>query len=124
MFPTRGRPRSWERAALPFAFLFLVPPFLAACGDGGGKVTPAGSNDTPPTISLTAQPGTVVQGQAVTLSWMSNASGCTASGAWSGNQGAAGNVVVNPTTTGANNFTLTCTAPGSTVTASMTATVT
>jgi uncharacterized protein (TIGR03118 family) len=119
MFSTRGRPRSWERPA----FLFLVPLFVAACGGGGGGGSMT-SNTTPPTISLSAQPTTVVAGQAVTLTWMSNASGCTASGAWSGAQQPAGNLVVNPTTAGTANYTLTCTAPASTVTAATTATVT
>ena len=68
MFSTRGRPRSWERPA----FLFLVPLFVAACGGGGGGGSMT-SNTTPPTISLSAQPTTVVAGQAVTLTWMSNA---------------------------------------------------
>ena len=122
MFPTRGRPRSGERLA-PFAFLLPAFMFLAACGGGGGAGTMA-SNNTPPTISLSAQPGTIIAGQAVTLMWMSNAASCTASGAWSGSQSPAGTATVNPTTAGTSSFTLTCTAPASTVTSNMTATVT
>ena len=80
---------------------------LSSCGGYGG-----GSSSMPPptpSISLGVQPSTIVAGQSATLTWSSsNASSCTASGAWSGNEPTSGNMVVTPTTTGTNTYTLTC----------------
>jgi len=124
MSAVRGRSRSRERLPLPLAFLFLAPPFLAACGSGGGVQSNPSNSSTPPTLALSAAPATIVAGQPVTLTWMSNAASCTASGAWTGAQQPAGNMVVTSTTAGTAAFTLTCTAPASTATSTMTASVT
>jgi len=80
---------------------------LSSCGGYGG-----GSSSMPPptpTITLGVEPTTIVAGQSATLTWSStNASSCTASGAWSGNEPTSGSMVVTPTTTGTNTYTLTC----------------
>jgi uncharacterized protein (TIGR03118 family) len=79
---------------------------LSSCGGYGG-----GSSMPPPTptITMDVQPTTIVAGQSATLTWSTgNASSCTASGAWSGNEPTSGNMSVTPTTTGANTYTLTC----------------
>ena len=67
-----------------------------------------------PTVSLSATPTSLTAGQASTLTWNStNATACTASGAWSGNQPTSGS-----TSTGALNqtstYNLSCTGAGGT----------
>jgi uncharacterized protein (TIGR03118 family) len=89
----------------------LVPAIAAtvasACGGGYGG---GGMSAPPPTISLSAQPTSVVAGQSATISWSAmNATSCVASGAWSGNEATSGQVMVSPTTVGMNTYTLTCT---------------
>jgi hypothetical protein len=71
-----------------------------------------------PTITLSASPSTVTAGQSSTLTWNStNATGCTASGAWSGSQPTSGSV-----STGALNqnstYSLNCTGSGGSASAS------
>ena len=85
-----------------------------------GNVTPP---PAAPTVSLSASPNTLTAGQAATLTWnSSNATGCTASGAWSGNQSTSGS-----TSTGALNqtssYTLTCTGSGGSASATAAVTV-
>ncbi len=96
-------------AACSFAAL------LAGCGgDNGGDNGGGYSGSAPvPTVSLSVAPTNVVFGQSATLTWSStNTSGCTASGAWSGGQGASGTSVLTPTAVGSLTFTLTCSAAG------------
>jgi uncharacterized protein (TIGR03118 family) len=84
---------------------------LAACGGyGGGSYNPG----TPaPTVALSVAPTSIVLGQSATLTWTStNSSGCTASGAWSGNQAASGTSVQTPAAAGSLTFTLTCSGMG------------
>ena len=65
---------------------------------------------TPPAVTLSASPSTIVTGSSSTLTWSSpNATSCTASGSWSGNEPTAGTLVVSPTAT--STYTLTCTSP-------------
>jgi hypothetical protein len=77
-----------------------------------------------PTVALSASPTSLTAGQAATLTWNStDASSCTASGAWSGAQPTSGS-----TSTGALNtnstYTLTCTGAGGSASTSATITVT
>jgi hypothetical protein len=77
-----------------------------------------------PTVALSASPTSVTSGQSSTLTWSStNATACTASGAWSGSEPTSGSV-----STGALNqnstYSLSCTGSGGTATASATVTVT
>jgi uncharacterized protein (TIGR03118 family) len=59
-------------------------------------------------VTINATRSTIVQGEAVLLTWNSNAPSCSASGAWSGTQAASGSLSVAPTTVGDNTFTLAC----------------
>jgi hypothetical protein len=73
-----------------------------------------------PTVALSASPTSLTAGQSATLTWNStNATSCTASGAWSGTQPTSGS-----TSTGALNtnstYSLTCTGPGGSGSASVT----
>ena len=59
----------------------VVTVFLSACGSSDGQPNV--------TVSLSASPLTIVAGNAVTLNWSStNATGCSASGGWSGSKSA------------------------------------
>jgi len=74
-------------------------------------------------VSLVASPSSVAAGAATTLSWSStNATACTASGAWSGSKSTSG----SQTTGGlgaASTFTLTCTGSGGSSSQSTTVTI-
>ena len=76
----------------------------------------------PPAATLTLQSSatSVTSGGTVTLSWSAqNATSCTASGGWSGNQPVSGQAT-SPTITADTTFTLTCTGNGGSVTQSVT----
>lgn len=77
-----------------------------------------------PTVSLSAAPTTITGGQSSALTWSStDATGCTASGAWSGSKAASGSEAVTPTAT--STYSLVCTgAGGSSPAVSATVTVT
>jgi uncharacterized protein (TIGR03118 family) len=77
---------------------------LVACGGGGG----GGSSMAPATVTMSFTPATIALGQSATLTWTTNGTSCTASGAWSGSQAASGTLVVTPTATGAQTYTLVC----------------
>ena len=78
--------------------------------------TQAGGTGGTPTVTLTANPTTVTQGQSTTLTWSStNATSCALSGGYSATVGTSGTQVVTP---GANNtsYTITCTGTGGSAT--------
>ncbi|MTV39370.1 DUF3443 family protein [Duganella radicis] len=97
------------------ALLCLV---LAACGGGSGSSSATSNTATTeamsmpaPVISISASPTATTSGQVVTLSWsVSNppASGCTASGAWSGAVASSGTQTVTAGDAGTSSYTLTC----------------
>jgi len=71
----------------------------------------------PAAIALTFSAPVIALGNVSTLSWdASNASGCTASGAWSGAQPVTGSLTAKPTAVGQGLYTLTCTGVGGTAT--------
>jgi hypothetical protein len=77
-----------------------------------------------PTLTLAAS--SIITGGSTTITWSSvNASGCTASGSWSGALAASGTQTLTPTVAGTNVYTLTCSnAAGSSAATSVTLTVT
>lgn len=78
---------------------------LNACGGyGSGSSQPRAAA----TVTIHVARSTIVQGEAVLLTWNSNAPSCSASGAWTGAQAASGSLSVAPTSVGDNTFTLTC----------------
>jgi uncharacterized protein DUF4038/collagenase-like protein with putative collagen-binding domain len=85
---------------------------LADCGGGGGGSPPAAGAPSSPTVQIAASATTVANGSSSTLTWSStNATSCTATGAWSGNRGPAGSestAVLHASS----NFNLECTGPG------------
>jgi len=78
----------------------------------------------PPTVSLAANPASVASGGSSTLTWSSSdASSCTASGAWSGAKGISGNEATGALTV-SSTFVLACNGAGGTASASATVTQT
>lgn len=82
----------------------------------------SGSTASPPAVTLAASSSSITAGQSSTLTWSStNATSCTASGAWSGSQATSGSKSVAPAAT--STYTLTCTGAGGSATANATVTV-
>jgi hypothetical protein len=95
---------------------------LAACSSTIGVNTDASSTPPPgsaaPSVSLSAAPNPVASGGSTQLTWSSsNASGCNATGAWSGAKPTSGSLTINSITT-ATAYTLTCTGTGGSTTRS------
>src|ERR1051325_7701906 len=90
---------------------------LICTGTGGSttrSVTVSVNAPPPPapTVSLSAAPTTVAAGGSTLLTWSSsNASSCTASGAWSGVKVTSGNETIN-SISAPSTYTLTCTGNG------------
>jgi hypothetical protein len=79
----------------------------------------------PPTTAISVQPSTIVAGNIATLTWAAtNATTCTAGGAWSGALATSGSQSITPLVTGSFSYSLTCTGIGGSTTASATLTVT
>ena len=80
-----------------------------ACASNVVTVQKDTSVGTPaPTVTITANPSTITNGQASTLNWYSNnANYCMASGAWSGSKNTSGSETVYPTNNN-NNYSITC----------------
>src|SRR5258708_2795105 len=68
----------------------------------------------PPTVTISVNPGTITLGQSANLTWTTtDATTCTASGAWSGGEPTSSSgFAVTPGGTGSYAYTLTCTGPG------------
>ena len=91
--------------SISVATLSLVT-MLAACQ----KAEDAASVTPPPTVTLAVSPAVVKVGENATLTWTAtNATSCSASGAWNGTQAISGSQVVTPTSAGTNGYTLICT---------------
>lgn len=79
----------------------------------------------PPSVQLSASPGSVTSGGSVTLNWsVANADNCAAGGAWSGNKNANGGQEVISGLTTDSTFTLDCSGPGGSEMDSVTVTIT
>jgi hypothetical protein len=78
-----------------------------------------------PTVSITVAPTSIVLGKTATVTWSStNATACTASGAWSGGEAISGSATVTPTAAGASSYVLACTGSGGSANATAALTVT
>lgn len=103
-----------------------VVPRTAVPGSTTHDMPDDASGGTPcppePTVTLTANPGTVNAGGSTTLSWnSSDATSCMASGGWSGSRPTSGSSSVSPTAT--STYTLTCSGPGGSASDSVTVAV-
>jgi outer membrane lipoprotein SlyB len=71
------------------------------------------AEQAPPSITISVSPTAVKTGETANLTWSAtNATTCTGSGTWTGNQPTSGSQQVNATAPGANAYTLMCTGPG------------
>ncbi len=85
--------------------------------DGDTEPTPSA-----PTLTLTANPATITQGNSSVLAWTSTgATSCTASGGWTGVKAISGSQSVAPTQT--TTYTLACTGAGGAITKNVTVSV-
>ena len=83
----------------------------------GQAITPV------PTVTFNASPNSVTSGQSSTLTWSTtNATSCTASGAWSGSKSTSGSTSTGALTS-SSTYTLSCTGSGGTTQASTTVSV-
>jgi hypothetical protein len=97
--------------------------FTLTCTGAGGSAnasaTLTATAPPAPTVTIAANPTSVTVGTAATLTWSStNATACTASGAWSGSEPVSGSMSETPTVAGEEIFTLTCTGAGGSANAS------
>jgi hypothetical protein len=94
---------------------------VAQAGTYAAVVAPA---PPAPAVTLSASASSVTSGNTVTLTWSSqNATGCTASGAWSGTQATSGSVA-SAALVASSTFTLTCTGAGGSTAQSVTVGIT
>ena len=100
--------------------------FSLSCSGPGGTVNRTVNVTVAapaPTVSLSANPGSVAQNGSTTLSWNStDATSCVASGDWSGSKGTSGPEVINGLMTDSQ-FTLTCSGAGGSVSETVSVTV-
>jgi hypothetical protein len=117
-------------AALQGSALAMTPRSTSASGydydDGHGFLqVDAAFSSLASSATISVSPTSIAVGSSATLTWSAiNASGCTASGSWSGSQAASGTQTVTPTAAGTDTYTLTCTGTSGSVTSSTTLTVT
>lgn len=116
----------------PWILAFVLVLLTAGCSKSSTTAitspTPTSSStstpSTPaPTVSFTGSTTDLV-GQPFVLSWSStNATSCTASGAWSGTEQVSGSQSVTPTDAGSLTYTITCAGAGGSANASVTVAV-
>lgn len=101
--------------------------YTLSCTGAGGTANASATvtvSAPAPTVTISAAPTTIILGATSTISWTtSNASSCTASGAWTGAKATTGNQVVTPDSGGSLGYTLSCTGAGGTASATATVTV-
>jgi hypothetical protein len=107
--------------------LTATSTFILTCTGAGGSasrsVTVSVAPPPLPTVSLSANPTSVAYNGSSTLNWSTtNATSCTAGGAWSGTKPINGSQSVGPLTQDST-FSLSCTGPGGTTTRPVTVTV-
>lgn len=101
--------------------------YTMTCSGIGGSVTRTVSvsvqNPSAPAITLSSNPTSVASGDSAMLTWSTtNATSCSASGAWSGSKGTVGSEAIGPVNN-TSTFTLNCTGPGGSNSRSTTITV-
>ena len=123
---------AWSGAVAPSGTLTVTAgaagtaDYTLTCGGASGTAAVAVSSPPPsPTVSLTLAPANISTAQTSVLSWSSaNATGCVASGAWSGAKASAGAVTVASANAGNFTYSLTCSGDGGSASASAALSVT
>lgn len=95
---------------------------LTCNGVAGSEVVVVAAAVTPmPTVSVSLAPPTVSEGQPSTLTWSTtNASTCSAAGAWAGSRATSGSISVAQAVAGNYAYSLTCTGAGGSASGSVT----
>lgn len=99
------------KRVLWFASFVLMVTFTGC----GGSSSSSTQNPPPvaPTVTISVSPTTVTAGTSATVTWSStNATSCTASGAWSGSEAPSGSQSVTPTAAGKDTYKLECNGAG------------
>lgn len=98
------------------------------CTGAGGSASSTAVltvNNPAPAVTISISPTTITAGGSAMLSWsVTNATSCTASGAWSGAEPTSGMATETPLQAGTDTYTLACTGAGGSDTESATLTVT
>ncbi len=106
----------FSRTCIPILGLSAV--VLSGCGGSGTFNAPTVLPPPAAQVSISVKPAAVLPGQNATLSWSaSNATTCTASGAWKGEQPTSGSETLTLASIKSVPYTLTCTGPGGDATA-------
>lgn len=97
-----------------------VYTYTLTCPTGSGSISGNQTDSIPPSFSEVGHNGNVYElGESVTLAWSApGATTCVGSGAWSGPEPTSGTFVFLPTKTGSSTFTISCTGPMGTSSAS------
>ena len=104
--------------------LTCLDPITNATVSAAATLTVTPNGNPPPTVTLGVNPTSIVLGQNAALTWVStNATVCTASGAWTGSEATGGTLSVTPTAAGTDTYTLSCTGAGGSANASAMLTV-
>ncbi len=99
----------FPRNLLGLCFVLISIISLTSCGGGGGGG--GGVSAAPPSISvsISSSDNSISVGDEITITWSSsNASSCTASGAWSGSKAISGNETFIINSSGSKTFSLSC----------------
>jgi hypothetical protein len=125
--------RTLRVVCLAASLTLLIAGFGACSANGGRSVevdnpsTPASKKTLPPTVKLTIKPTSLLVGQTATVTWVTtNATSCTAVGAWGGMIPTQSGVPVTlgpVTTPGVYTYGANCVGPGGSGTASVIVTV-
>jgi hypothetical protein len=103
----------------------VTTTYTLTCSGAGGSATASATvalRQPAPVLTLTATPGSILQGAASTLAWSaSNATSCVAAGAWEGSRPMSGSETVAPQAT--SSYVLACQGPGGSATRNATVTV-
>jgi hypothetical protein len=111
-------------AKIKLALTVVTLAFVVSCGGGGGGGGSGQNNIPAPIVALTSSGSTAYQGDSVTLTWSAtNATTCTASGAWNNSIGTSGTQTISVATLGSNVFTISCGNGSQTANAQTTVTV-
>jgi hypothetical protein len=111
---------SWMRIIGLLAFVEILGVAATGCGGDGQAEDPNTAVAQPPGVSISASPMVVPAQGSSTLTWSStNATSCTASGAWSGAQATAGSVSTGALTAN-RTYTITCNGAGGSASQSIT----
>lgn len=114
--------RKWSKQAS--TLLIMLPAVFALTGCGGSSSSSTTQSNPAPMVTISIQPATITYGQTATINWStSNASACTATGAWNGAQAVNGSQSISPIAAGPATYMLSCTGAGGSASKSVNLTV-